>query len=77
VGAQEGTAGLGERKPLKRRCQAERAGKKAYERKGFGKPYPPPSSREKALEREAQERGELKQAPESDTAYAAKRVAKP
>jgi Na+-transporting methylmalonyl-CoA/oxaloacetate decarboxylase gamma subunit len=43
----------------------------------FGKPKNPPREQEKALKSEAQERGELKQAPESDTAYAAKRVAKP
>jgi hypothetical protein len=77
VRAHEGTTGLERRKPLKRRCQAERVGKKAQKRKAFGKPFRRPWGREKALERKAHERGKLRKASEGNKADTAKRVAKP
>jgi hypothetical protein len=43
----------------------------------FGKPYNPPWNQEKALKREAQERGELKEASEGEKADTGRRVAKP
>jgi ribosomal protein S25 len=43
----------------------------------FGKPKDPPRKREKALKREAQERGKLKKASEGEKADTVQRVAKP
>jgi hypothetical protein len=66
-----------ERKPLKRRCQADGFGNKAQEWIGCGKLRSGREIGDKALKSEAQERGKLKETSEGGRAYIAERVAKP
>jgi hypothetical protein len=76
-GGKEGDGFSDGRKPLERRCEAEVVSQGSARAEGSGETQDRSSGRRKALEGEAQERWELKEASEGWGADTAERVAKP